>query len=396
MSANAYEAYLKGSMDNWTSPLKFTNINDNELYIKLSGDFIHQGAIEIKPYIIINNGEQWRGPDEATVLSVDGSNLHWSGAGGNANWIIPQNANAQDIYVYIKTNDNPDWWAITALVVEKYSTVSVSFSNSNNWSNVYLYTYINEMPFLTGWPGNILTETDGIYRSTFSVPEGTKIIFNNGSGEQTDNLDLVNNGCYNASGITGINATLGAYGYTTFASECPLDLDNITNATAFYVAATPTTSVKLVQASGTVQAGEGLVLYGEPNTEITIPVAISGTSLTGNLLVGCPTETTLNSQTTNYSTIYVLVNTDERPEFQNVYNWIYGGNTVTIPAGKAYLQALTTSAPSFSLEFDDETTGIANIERTISDNQYYTLDGRRVAQPTKGLYIVDGKKVIIK
>ena len=52
------------------------------------------------------------------------------------------------------------------------------------------------------------------------------------------------------------------------------------------------------------------------------------------------------------------------------------------------------------LSFDGEgTTGIStlNVERgTLNDNSYYMLDGRRVAQPTKGLYIVNGKKVIIK
>ena len=68
-------------------------------------------------------------------------------------------------------------------------------------------------------------------------------------------------------------------------------------------------------------------------------------------------------------------------------------------ANRAYL-AVPTSAlgPSSAIGFgfDDETTGIQNIERTINDNRYYTLDGRRVAEPTKGIYIINGKKVVIK
>jgi hypothetical protein len=48
---------------------------------------------------------------------------------------------------------------------------------------------------------------------------------------------------------------------------------------------------------------------------------------------------------------------------------------------------------------DSETTGIVLMDRKI-DNEadaIYTLDGRRVAQPKKGgLYIVNGKKVVIK
>jgi len=68
-------------------------------------------------------------------------------------------------------------------------------------------------------------------------------------------------------------------------------------------------------------------------------------------------------------------------------------------ANRAYLAVPTSelgNAPALGFGFDDETTSIQNIERTINDNQYYTLDGRRVAQPTKGLYILNGRKVIVK
>ena len=38
-----------------------------------------------------------------------------------------------------------------------------------------------------------------------------------------------------------------------------------------------------------------------------------------------------------------------------------------------------------------------NVERgTLNDNSYYNLAGQRVAQPTKGLYIINGRKVVIK
>ena len=45
---------------------------------------------------------------------------------------------------------------------------------------------------------------------------------------------------------------------------------------------------------------------------------------------------------------------------------------------------------------EDGTTGI-NVQSSIqSDNAYYTLQGQRVAKPGKGLYIHNGKKVVIK
>ena len=45
---------------------------------------------------------------------------------------------------------------------------------------------------------------------------------------------------------------------------------------------------------------------------------------------------------------------------------------------------------------DDEGTGIGNVVYQMSDETYYNLNGQRVTTPSKGLYIHNGKKVIIK
>jgi len=48
--------------------------------------------------------------------------------------------------------------------------------------------------------------------------------------------------------------------------------------------------------------------------------------------------------------------------------------------------------------FDDETTGIENLTPALSEGEgvVYNLRGQRVAKPTKGLYIVNGQKVVVK
>lgn len=75
----------------------------------------------------------------------------------------------------------------------------------------------------------------------------------------------------------------------------------------------------------------------------------------------------------------------------------------TLAGNKAYLRTTKNvvsgaDARAFSIVFDDsEATGISETKRvSVSDNRYYNLQGVEVAQPTKGLYIVNGKKVIIK
>ena len=76
--------------------------------------------------------------------------------------------------------------------------------------------------------------------------------------------------------------------------------------------------------------------------------------------------------------------------------------TSTLAKGKAYLKTktqLTTGAHGFELIIEEgSTTGVNEVRNKMSDvrGEYYNLAGQRVAQPTKGLYIVNGRKVVIK
>ena len=73
-----------------------------------------------------------------------------------------------------------------------------------------------------------------------------------------------------------------------------------------------------------------------------------------------------------------------------------GGNA--IKAFRAYLrQRDVSNAKTVSMLFEDETTGISELkDNVVMPTVYYDLQGRRVADPAKGIYIVNGKKVIIK
>ena len=54
------------------------------------------------------------------------------------------------------------------------------------------------------------------------------------------------------------------------------------------------------------------------------------------------------------------------------------------------------TARELDLVIDGVSTGIKNMKVGTDDNVYYDLQGRRVLYPTKGLYIVNGRKVVIK
>ena len=67
---------------------------------------------------------------------------------------------------------------------------------------------------------------------------------------------------------------------------------------------------------------------------------------------------------------------------------------------KAYLNVPKAggSASALTIRFEgDGSTGIEHSEFTIQNSEFiYDLQGRRVLNPTKGVYIVNGKKVVIK
>ena len=72
--------------------------------------------------------------------------------------------------------------------------------------------------------------------------------------------------------------------------------------------------------------------------------------------------------------------------------------TGDVAANKAYLAVPTgATAPTF-FWFGGETTGIDMVHGAglKVNGSVFNLNGQRVAQPTKGLYIVNGKKIIIK
>jgi hypothetical protein len=198
--------------------------------------------------------------------------------------------------------------------------------------------------------------------------------------------------------------TIGATGWSTFSSSYALDFENATKANdasadlaAYMVTGAAGTAITKSAAVTNVPGNTGLLLNGTASAVYYVPVlASSATSTTGNLMKACVTETTVNYDDNN-SLNYVLVNNSGTPEFQKIVSGTY--SSATIPAGKAYL-ALTSDPGARALTlFDDMTTGINAVNGEglkVQGAEVYNLAGQRVLNPTKGLYIVNGKKVVVK
>lgn len=72
----------------------------------------------------------------------------------------------------------------------------------------------------------------------------------------------------------------------------------------------------------------------------------------------------------------------------------------TLAANKAYLKIAKNNARALRVVFEDDITGINNVEVkkpvTINDDVIYNLNGQVVTNPSKGIYIKNGKKFIVK
>ena len=142
------------------------------------------------------------------------------------------------------------------------------------------------------------------------------------------------------------------------------------------------------------------MIKGTAGDTFTIDVAATnGTAIDGNKLVGMPSGGTV-AKSTEGSYNYVYGWQTANPE--TTYGFYYlNSHDATLGAGKAYLH-LTEPIPSegrIGIIFDDEeTTAISEVRGLKAEvrGEFYDLSGRKVAQPTKGLYIVNGRKVVIK
>ena len=179
-----------------------------------------------------------------------------------------------------------------------------------------------------------------------------------------------------------VEVTVSAAGYATYCSTSDLDF-SATGLTA-YKATVTGNEVKFTEVKQ-VPAGQGVLLKGTEGT-YSVPVAANAAALTGNAFIGV-TEVTPDVP----AGIFVLMN----PVGGQGVGFYKTTKAFTVGANTAYLPALAESARSF-IGLGDA-TGIDGIAaEKASNGEIYNLQGLRVTKAQKGLYIMNGKKVLVK
>ncbi len=190
--------------------------------------------------------------------------------------------------------------------------------------------------------------------------------------------------------------TVPSSGIGTFSAKAKFALPDGLN--AYYCKGYTDGQISAVAINGVVPANTGVLLKGTPGETYTLTRTNSeAATVTDNALVAV-TEETFITQTVDIDGVQYTNFGLSGGVFKKVNS--SGG---TVKANRAYLQipsiALSAAAEGIMLVWDEETDGISSLSTNPSPSReviYYDLQGRRVAKPAKGLYIVNGKKVIIK
>ena len=193
--------------------------------------------------------------------------------------------------------------------------------------------------------------------------------------------------------------TIGATGYATFSSDKAIDFGWQEGFKAYIAPASSLQNGVLTMqeiTDGIIPANTGVVLYGQSGTYYNC--GTDKTAPEDNLLSVVATDETQVKPTNAGYVNYLLAEYNGEVGFWRFDNYRYN------MGGKAYLHVPTgtqSEAKGIVLSLDGVATGISGVEADgVEDNGaekvYYDLSGRRVENPTRGLYIVNGKKVIIK
>ena len=199
---------------------------------------------------------------------------------------------------------------------------------------------------------------------------------------------------------------IGASGYATLYLanenfEVPTGYDafvieNITKATT--PGGLDKANAKKFVAGSIIPAGQAVILKGAANQTCVYQANVSGTpvTITDNMLIGTATDQTINATGYDY---YLFGNGALGQGFYRQTG--HDKSSISLKAHKAGLRVPKGggSAKAFVIDFDAADTYVPTGIQSVKTPQpqsdvIYDLQGRRVTHPTRGIYIMNGKKMV--
>ena len=317
------------------------------------------------------------------VLAVDAENMGLKSA-------APSTSDASQIWKAVRTDDG------------KYKLMAQGYAIGGDNS----LSLVDEAEAATFYFGkNLTTDSNGdpnliwFFDTTHAESNNDKASGSTALNvDQSLNITLLPNR-YGASAwlveeVTTLDVTMNTVDNETWATlYLPFSVTTPEGVTAYTGTQKDENTVQLTAIEGgVIPAQTGVVLKG---TATTCPLTLTNDAVApveGNIFTGTCLPISVTPETLeNY---YVL------STLQGVIGlyWPMTGTT-ELAANKAFIEkSEAAGATGYRFVFGDNTTvGIDGTTLGQPDNTpYYDLSGRRIAQPAKGIYIHNGKKVFIK
>ncbi len=296
------------------------------------------------------------------------------------------------------TFNGTETWIKTGNAFSESKKGWVFSKNDNDWTRetpgknrIYFFLGANtSVTFTQGVSRAIKVYKNGSYvadkTGTFTVdgessPYMLAIVSNQTSGDGSYKSISVTGA---ATTVTSVNIT-PAKEYITYVPTHDLDFTSATELTA-YIATAATASTVTMASVDKVPAGTPIVIKA---TAIGSPIAVSKAASTDDV----------SDNKLKIGDGFTSIGGDGKYDYILSSGKFYHASAGVLPAGKCYLHLdAAPEANELTMDFGDgDVTGINSVLGSeLKVNGYFDLQGRQVAQPTKGLYIVNGRKVIIK
>ena len=177
---------------------------------------------------------------------------------------------------------------------------------------------------------------------------------------------------------------LAGDGWSTYCSERRLDLTMTEGITGYIVESVTNRAVQLKEVK-VVPAETGFIVNGDQSATLRLKATDGDAdNVSGNLLTGTLTAMAAPANS------YVLSTKNGQTGFFPVKAGL------NIPANKAYLTTTTGGNARQLVMPSGETTGISETVNPAAEQSIYTLQGVQVDKASKGIFVKNGKLIIIK
>lgn len=267
------------------------------------------------------------------------------------------------VIIYLKANGNR-------------SAIIRDVDNSDNGTNTLCILPINRLSAAKEYSTTLtLYETTKIGLSGYTTSTGTN---------QSADLDYI---YIQRTGDATETVSVSDAGFATYATKYNVEVPNDENVKVMTVKVNDdnsTITLNDVAAGTVIPAKTGILVKAAQGDYNFVVTGEAGKDLTNNDLKAATAD-----KASDGSTYFALTKIGDKVGFALVEK------DVVIPAGKAYLEVPAATAAKF-FGLDGEATGINSVKTAKADGAYYTLEGVKTTKPVKGLYIHNGKKIVVK